>query len=306
MKVQDEQFVEFRYYEMPIGRYDLALLGEEWVCEYGRDPLHFHNYLEIGYCYYGVGYICYGEEKKSFRSGTISIIPSNFPHRTQGEEGRICKWEYLFIDVGGLIEQYFSENPYLQKQYFRKLCQEPYLIDSEEHQGIAVMVRKILDENREQKPYYKNAIEGCLLALGVEVLRLAHDYEAGSHVASEYVKIAGSLQYIESNYMEEIKIQDLAVACNLSESYFRKLFLKCMNMPPLEYVNLVRIQKACDIMSRTEESVEMLAWKSGFSSVSTFTRNFKKYVGESPKQWAHKHGKDKQYVNYRTKALKGW
>lgn len=105
MNSQEERYVEFRYYEMPIGRYELALLGDEWVCEYGRDPLHFHNYLEIGYCYYGDGYICYGDEKKTYGKGTISIIPSNFPHRTQGAERNCSKMGIFICGCNGIAEE---------------------------------------------------------------------------------------------------------------------------------------------------------------------------------------------------------
>ena len=49
--------MEFRYYKMPEGSPILALLGEKWLQSYGRDVdfLHFHNFLEIGYCYGGAG-----------------------------------------------------------------------------------------------------------------------------------------------------------------------------------------------------------------------------------------------------------
>lgn len=55
--------MEFRYYQMPPGSPILALLGEKWVQNYGRDIdyLHFHNYLEIGFCYYGEGAVTLGE-----------------------------------------------------------------------------------------------------------------------------------------------------------------------------------------------------------------------------------------------------
>ena len=44
--------MEFRYYQMSAGSPILALLGQKWVQNYGNDVdyLHFHNYLEIGYC----------------------------------------------------------------------------------------------------------------------------------------------------------------------------------------------------------------------------------------------------------------
>ena len=56
--------MEFRYYQMQGGIPILALLGEKWVQNYGRDVdyLHFHNYLEIGFCYSGEGELVLGED----------------------------------------------------------------------------------------------------------------------------------------------------------------------------------------------------------------------------------------------------
>ena len=49
----EKENVEFRYYEIPQGMPVLPLLGEKWITRYGADPMHFHNYLELGYCYSG-------------------------------------------------------------------------------------------------------------------------------------------------------------------------------------------------------------------------------------------------------------
>ena len=46
----EKENVEFRYYEIPQGMPVLPLLGEKWITRYGADPMHFHNYLELGYC----------------------------------------------------------------------------------------------------------------------------------------------------------------------------------------------------------------------------------------------------------------
>ena len=51
--------MELRYYKMPEGSPILALLGQKWIQNYGNDIdyLHFHNYLEIGFCYEGQGFL---------------------------------------------------------------------------------------------------------------------------------------------------------------------------------------------------------------------------------------------------------
>lgn len=302
-----ECHAEFRYYEMPKGRYDLALLGDEWVCEYGRDPLHFHNFLEIGYCYYGDGDMCYGNEKKPYHKGTISVIPSNFPHRTQGPEGVLQKWEYLFVDIGGVLKKVYPDNQFFRDQFMHRTMHSPYLVEEKEYPRFSNVVKAILEENREQGPFFKDAVNGYLMVLLQEIARLADNnvteincYEA------QLEKVRGAFEYIETHYADEIKIGDLARECHVSESHFRKIFLQCTNVSPLEYVNLVRIQKACDMMRKSDESLESLAWKTGFTSLSTFMRNFKKIVGETPKQWILKNGKENTYVNYHTKVLKGW
>ncbi len=60
--------MEFRYYQMPAGSPILALLGQKWRQNYGKgvDYLHFHNYLEIGFCYEGEGHLILGEDMVRF------------------------------------------------------------------------------------------------------------------------------------------------------------------------------------------------------------------------------------------------
>ena len=52
-------------------------------------------------------------------------------------------------------------------------------------------------------------------------------------------------------------------------------------MTPVDYLNQVRIKKACDMIRKTGYSMEEIAVKVGFSTTSTFNRNFKRIVGTS-------------------------
>ena len=81
--------MELRYYKMPEGSPILALLGQKWVQNYGNDIdyLHFHNYLEIGFCYEGQGFMILGEDKVQFHDRDFTVIPSNYPHTTNSDIG---------------------------------------------------------------------------------------------------------------------------------------------------------------------------------------------------------------------------
>ena len=70
----------------------MALLGEKWRQNYGRDIdyLHFHNYLEIGYCHEGKGAMVIGDDEYYFEGeGELTVIPSNYLHTTNSDPGNI-------------------------------------------------------------------------------------------------------------------------------------------------------------------------------------------------------------------------
>lgn len=92
--------MEYRYYEIPADTYVLPLLGKGWEQEYGvgiRDMLHFHNYMEIGYCYHGDGELIIEDRTYHYSGKQFTIIPANIPirptvHRGISVSGSIFLW----------------------------------------------------------------------------------------------------------------------------------------------------------------------------------------------------------------------
>ena len=89
--------MEFRYYQMQDGIPILALLGEKWVQNYGRDVdyLHFHNYLEIGFCYSGEGELVLGRACTLCRAGIYHYSTELSPYDHQ----RCGKYQQMGISV---------------------------------------------------------------------------------------------------------------------------------------------------------------------------------------------------------------
>lgn len=91
------------------------------------------------------------------------------------------------------------------------------------------------------------------------------------------------------------------------ESHYRRKFKEYFNTSPAEYINLVRIDHACELLAKTDEKIEDIAVQTGFQTTGSFTRNLKKLVGELPKDWRKK-VKDSgtNLGNYNVSMLKGW
>ena len=245
--------IEFRYYKMPAGTPILALLGQKWKQSYGRDIdyLHFHNYLEIGYCYEGRGVLQLGEEELRFGGGEFTIIPKNYPHTTNSDPGTISSWEYLFIDVEGFVRDFLSGggNSKRADRIIARINSRALKRRVEESPKIAGMIRGILDIMRNTEELYIEEAKGILAALLVAVARENRngEPEVEEMEGRMTIPVSRALDYITLHYMEPLKIEDLAAWSHISETHFRRIFSKYMNMSPLEYINLVRIRAACAV-----------------------------------------------------------
>lgn len=305
MSKKKKQTIEFRYYKMPEGSYILALLGQKWVQSYGRDIdfLHFHNYMEIGYCYDGVGELVLGEQTYHFTGDEFTVIPKNYPHTTNSEPGTISRWEYLFIDVDGVLSDLYQRmgNTKRMNYMLQRISSEAIFQKAENRPKLAGIIRKLIEIMRNTEEFYVEESKGVLAELLVNIAREnksdGKTTEPGRRMAPP---IARAMDYITLHYMEPVRIDELASWCHISETHFRRLFSECMNMSPLEYINLVRVQTACNYLKNTDQSIIDIANKCGFTTPSTFNRNFRQVTGVSPSEWR------KRPENYEQQLLKSW
>ncbi len=307
--------MEYRYYDMPRNEPALALLGEGWKRHYGEgiEFLHFHNILEIGYCHYGRGELAYDvmEEEllhKSYEGGEVSIIPNNIPHTTNSEPHSVCFWEYLFVDVDHFLSEFSERNPIQAEKIKARINARPLLIKKEENSPLTGIVKVLIQAETEKQPYYLEAASGLVFSLLMFTAQANRDFSKQNEESSSVSKQIGSaIIYVNKNFSNELQVKDLADACHMSEPHFRRLFGQSMNMSPIEYINLVRVQKACELLNKTNYSMETVAEKTGFRTVSTLNRNFNRVVGSSPYHWKiHFQNYEKKTQEFRISAHKGW
>ena len=307
-----KESVEFRFYEIPQSEPVLALLGESWVRVYGHEDttLHFHNLLELGYCRRGEGVLTLDDEECRYHTSMLSVIPANYPHLTVSDGEEKNYWEYLYFDPQPVLEEMYPDNPAQQKELLSVINRGALLVNESEYPTLAGMVKNIMEEMRMHKPYYRELVASMLHALCIELLRTHNVHEKstwGATAHSYSSQITPALDYIMENYAKPMKAANLAEVCEMSETHFRRLFEESINMTPMDYVNLIRIQKACDMLRKTDYSMDEVAIRCGFPTVSTFNRNFKKFLDSSPYQWKiNPENYERKLQKFQISALRGW
>ena len=279
----------YRYYEIPPGSHILALLGDswQWTGKTTTDSLHFHNHMEIGYCYQGNGTMVFSDEETAYCGDMFTVIPQNFPHSTNFSENTYSVWEYLIIDVDGFLNAAYRNNPALADKLSRLINRSVHLAKAAEQEQIALLIRQIMEAIRSQNELYQDEANALTLAF---LIRLAqwnkqeYDDIVLPHMENSTV-LSPALDFISRHPEHPVKIEELAQMCHISEPHFRRLFADCMKMNPVKYINQVRIRRACDELKRTNDPVSAIAARTGFSTLSTFNRNFRHIMGISPQQW---------------------
>lgn len=245
-----------------------------------------------------------------FRGQQFTVIPSNFPHTTNSDPGNISRWEYLFVDVEVVLDGIFPDNALRKERALQRLYEKPWFLEEAEYPKEAAKIKEILNIMRKGDEFYleeAKALLGCLL---LEITRLNYtnkETRADAEQGRITCIVSRAMDYISDHYMEPIRVEQLAKYSHLSETHFRRVFTEYMHMGPLEYINTVRIRTACEHLKKTEEPVADIAHKCGFTTNSTFNRNFKQMMGVTPVEWRKRpENYEQRLLNYEIHTEKGW
>ena len=309
MSKKKKQPAEFRFYEIPQDEPVLALMGNKWIQVYGENinNQHFHNLLEIGICHYGDGDLVLEDDFYRFAPGMVSCIPANFLHVTRSDQGIPAFWEYLFIDPEEILKSYGKRSAQETREILEAINSNAFFIHVEEQPIIISLVRAIFDEMQYKNEFHQECVRGMVYALLFEIARFNGRKTLASSIKASSLQLERAIEYVEKNYQNNFKILDLATECHMSETHFRRIFQEKMNMTPIEYVNFVRVKKACELIDKTDISMEEVAERVGFVTPSTFNRNFRRIIGTSPYQWKKRpDNHEGKLLDYKISALKGW
>lgn len=303
--------MEFRYYEIEPNEQVRALLGESWRRSYGKDidNLHFHNYMEVGICYEGHGESTLCDSVKIFEKDCVIIVPPNYPHSNTADLGTTAYWEWMYLDIDSVLQDMKElSSSKLDTDYLRGVMYESALFFyRQEYPDISDTILKIRDECDKKAYMYKETLKGILQSFVVELLRIHNVQGDMPRKSTRNFQIAPALSYVKEHYHEEIKIQNLAQVCGISETHFRRIFQECMNMGPNDYINVIRIQEASRLLLKSFATMEEIAFRVGYGDVSTFTRNFKKMFGMTPYQWKRSpENHSRQLLDFKISVLRGW
>lgn len=138
----------------------------------------------------------------------------------------------------------------------------------------------------------KNGIEAFIELISVlHILSISENQKllcSGAMTSSDFEnsdRIKLVCEYIEANYQDKIKVEEVAEMLNITETSFNRLIKKRTGRSFVEFLNDYRIGFATRWLTETNETIAEIAFRCGFFNISNFNRIFKKNKNCTPVQY---------------------
>ena len=199
-------------------------------------------------------YFVYGE-RITVSAGEIIFIPKGTVYRTWTPE--ICKGTGICFDMTGKQKVTLKRGVYVRP-------------------GSKI----IGDEIKSMEARYISA-PCAFVPLKAHLFNILFAFATNTASIADYELIKPALEYISGHFCESEKVEVYASLCNMSESYFRRKFVSCMGMSPIEYRNAHRFSLARHLYSEGK-TVDEIAQITGFYDAGFFSKAYKKTDGYHP------------------------
>lgn len=247
-------------------------------------PLHWHTNFEVIHVISGKLSLHLDNVQYVLYENDVAFVGCGAMHRAEPEE---CVYECAVFDLS-IISGYNTTKIF---EYIGPLISQNAEVDAI-CASAAVYARSLFPIAATEGSYYELEIASVISSVLCELYRagairnITPDSKKISHRRSVMAQLIGE---IEKNYAQRITLADLADSAQINEKYLCRFFKEFTGFTPIDYINRLRIDKACYQLAVNKMSVTDAAYECGFNELSYFSKCFKKYMGMSPGAYRSKY-----------------
>lgn len=247
--------------------------------------LHYHDVLELGVCLGGTGRYITDDGETPFRTGDVQVVFPFCPHYNVADEGGSL-WAFIDVDVARIHSPHLSVDPAFFLELSRNASASGIYTGEAAPAVVSAVteIHTLIRSERAGDSPVADLLAAKLVTLLLELALPKGETNQEEHGNRLNDRILPAIRLVAHAVQrgKGITTGEMAQACLLSESYFRKLFLETMGESPKSYLDRLRLQKAAALLVTTKLSVSEIAIRCCFEDPSTFYRRFVGTYGCSP------------------------
>ncbi len=234
---------------------------------------HLHRHIEIIYMQSGTARAIAGNTEVELEPGDLFIAFPNEIH-------------YYFNGAGDMQAVVLIVSPDLCPEFHRdfksRLPVSPLLKNAAQNPNLVNAIDGVVACHFENSRFADTEIKGYLLILLCELLKVLPLEEKRSQNTNLLPAI---LRYCTDNYANDISLDTLAATLQVSPYYISHFFNERLHIRFRDYINSLRIAKACELLATSDQSITEIAYEVGYNSTRTFNRCFLGIMKITPKAY---------------------
>ena len=252
-------------------------------------PWHWHKEVELFYIKSGVLEYYTPKKKIVFPAGSGGIINSNVLHMTKTQDNvnntvqlvHIFDTSFIGGQSGSKIEQKYI-TPLITAPQIEALAFYP---DNPEHTELLSLISRSF-ELEDSSYAYEITLRSVLSEIWTRLFSLSKPLlEEKESYDKTNDELKMMMIYIYEHYMEKISIPEIANYAFISERKCFRIFHERLHTTPIEYIKNYRLQIACSMLIKTQETISSVGHACGLGSSSYFGKVFKEHFGCSPAEY---------------------
>lgn len=264
--------------------------------KYGIYPVkaHWHYFCEMLYILEGDGYVLCDNREYAIRPGDFVFFHPQAVHAIYENAPLQCL--VLKFDMG-LLKTTGSHVPSFGRLFHAAAESDKAPVVTHETSfgdlSVKALFQTCIEEVHEKQYGYDLCVQAHLTNLLTRLLRIwrsnGFDTDRAIQLPSYSQSLYSIAEYIDENLGQPLRVEDLALRCNMSYSYFAKRFQALYGRSCKEYIEFIRICRVKDLLLFTDLDLSFISQETGFSDCSHLIRTFKKFEQVTPKQYRMRH-----------------
>jgi AraC family transcriptional regulator, melibiose operon regulatory protein len=256
----------------------------EWD-NYKMNTQHSHDRVEIMYVISGKCRVDIEDKTSNLSKGDFILIDANIPHALIVEKDTKCKMlniEFAFIKKSGTIPSIRNTASNVKTVYELLKLNKSYLIIKDSKEIFLTLKSLIIELNKKNND---NDFLMQLLFLQIIINISIMVGQKSENCSMSNIHADKALSFINNNYDRDINIGDISANININESYLQRIFKTHTGYTIVDYITLLRLDKAKMLLANTSIPIIDLSNYIGINSRQYFTFLFKKHIGKTPAQY---------------------
>ena len=181
-------------------------------------------------------------------------------------------------------------------QVLEDISEKPWIYQPKNYTRFEELYETLLRLWRYPAPGYRARCKSVLY----DILASVEEEHQAKYISKDKKeRIQNAILRMEDEFRlgNDIDIPHLAEMCDMSETYFRRLFHNLYGVSPKQYILSARLRWAKNMLKSTEDSITEIAGNCGFDNVYYFSRAFRIHEGVSPSEYRNHYKEMEQKRN---------